>query len=892
MTATTDTRQRDRSGLSWRAHAYVLAVCAAALGAYLVSAPSSAPSRDDWRLAALLGGLAAIVQLFVVVTPRNQSYHLTPGIVLAAAILLPLPLVGLVVVAQHVPEWLKVRYPWFIQSFNIANYALAAAVARDVFSAHERPFGPIGSPQVDFFVAGLAAAVAFVAVQHTLLAVVLKLARGHALEETGLFTFQSLSMDTVLAIVGVVVAALWETNPYLVAFALAPLFLLHRTLALPKLEAEAQQDPKTGLYNARHFSTLLDEAVDRCFRSGGTVSLLVADLDLLREINNRFGHLAGDAVLSAVAGVLQRDSGRNGVAARFGGEEFCVLLPDTSEDDAVVVAERIRRAVASLGIAVGTSSEPISATISIGVSTLPDHAASAEELLHRADACAYRAKAQGRNRVVASSSLTVLDEVEWRPAPAAEMPVSPDVPLVEAPEQPQQRPPAPNHLSLSPRLRAVVASVTVVGVAAGLYASATRYAATDLVGIALLIGLVGVGQALAVESLDHTTISLSAVGSLAGAALFGPSVALPIAVAVCAVEWSAKRTQLHQAAFNIGALTLSGLAGSAAFAALPANRWVLAAGGLVAGAAYYGVNVGLLTTVIAIETEEPWLATLRQRFAWLFVHYLVYGVIGATIALAYDTAGVLALLVFACPLILVRKAQLDYIAHTEAHVKRLAEAAQTIEAQNESLLQANVLLRERATEAMESLAAAVDARDTYTAGHSRRVQQIAAHVGRRLGLDPAELESLSFAALFHDVGKLAVPDSVLLKRSPLGPEEWWVIRRHAAEGERIIGHLGFLTDATPAIRHHHERFDGSGYPDGLAGEAIPIGARVIHVADAFDSMTSDRVYRNALSPAEAVAELRRESGTQFCPRCVAAFEEVLDSGALDLVLEQVPQEAA
>jgi HD-GYP domain-containing protein (c-di-GMP phosphodiesterase class II) len=134
---------------------------------------------------------------------------------------------------------------------------------------------------------------------------------------------------------------------------------------------------------------------------------------------------------------------------------------------------------------------------------------------------------------------------------------------------------------------------------------------------------------------------------------------------------------------------------------------------------------------------------------------------------------------------------------------------------------------------------------------------------------------------------------VLLKPAPLQLDEWWVIKRHAAEGERIIGHLGFLTDATPAIRHHHEHYDGSGYPDGLAGEAIPIGARIIHVADAFDSMSSSRVYRDARPPAEALAELRNKSGSQFCPRCIAAFEQVFASGALDaLFLQQASSEAA
>ncbi len=421
--------------------------------------------------------------------------------------------------------------------------------------------------------------------------------------------------------------------------------------------------------------------------------------------------------------------------------------------------------------------------------------------------------------------------------------------------------------------------MVALGAAVGLFFTATG-GSDDLLALAVLLALVAIGQALAVEMLDEGTISLTAVGSLAGAAMFGPRVALPIALAVCVVEWSARRGKLHTAAFNVGLIVLSSVAGAFVYEALPANKWLFVAGGALAGAAYYAVNIGLLTTVIALETTDRWTQAFRSRFVWLFHHYLVYGVVGAMVALAYDVAGVLALFVFALPLILVRKAQLDYIGHTEENVRRLREAAETIERQNESLLQANVLLRDRATEAMESLAAAVDARDTYTAGHSRRVQEIAVAIGNELDLDGPEVESLSFAALFHDVGKLAVPDSLLLKSGPLDEKEWRIVRRHAEEGERIIGHLGFLSDAAPAIRHHHEHFDGSGYPDGLVGQAIPLGARILHVADAFDSMVTTRVYRSALSVDDALAELRRTSGTQFCPACVAALERVVEDGRL------------
>jgi len=177
---------------------------------------------------------------------------------------------------------------------------------------------------------------------------------------------------------------------------------------------------------------------------------------------------------------------------------------------------------------------------------------------------------------------------------------------------------------------------------------------------------------------------------------------------------------------------------------------------------------------------------------------------------------------------------------------------------------------------MESLSATVDARDAYTAGHSRRVQQLALAIGRELRLSLAELDLLGHAALFHDIGKLAIPDTVLLKPSALSSDEWALMQRHAEEGARIIDRLGFLDDAVPSIRHHHERWDGAGYPDGLAGEEIPLGARIIHVADALDSMLTNRIYRTARPAADAREELRRGAGSQFCPRCIGALERLLD----------------
>jgi diguanylate cyclase (GGDEF)-like protein len=879
------TSARPKAGLPLPAQLYLAVVVGLAVLAYVSAFRGSGPIEPaDWRLAILLAACAAVAQLFVVFTPRNQSFHTSPVFVVAAALLLPAPLLAVVAILQHIPEWLRERYPWYIQTFNIANYGLSALAAHEAYVALSTRSGLVANENLRQFLAGVAAAVIFVLVNHFLLAIVLRLARGHSLQESGLFTLQSLLADLVLALLGVVVADLWLTNPWLVLIAVAPLVLVHRTLALPKLEAEARQDPKTELFNARHFSEVLDEVLERHGQQERPVSLLIADLDLLREINNRFGHLAGDVVLAGVAGIFREHLRGQDVAARFGGEEFALLLPDIAEKDAVAVAERIRSAVSETRFDVETSSEPIPATISIGVASFPAHASSARELIHRADVAAYRAKAQGRNRVVVASEVAMLDELVADSHRAAPRPVRP-LPTGAAPT-PKARtaPPAPNYFMLSARLRLLVAAIGLGGLAAGV-AALLLGGTGDPLGMIALIALVAIGQALAVEVLDSGTVSVTAVGALAGVALFGPRAALPVAIAVCVVDWSARRGKPYKTFFNVGTITLSGIAAASVYLVLPANDWMYVAGGGLAGLVYYAVNAGLMTSAISLETAERWKDAFRARFAWLMPHYVVYGVVGAMVAVAYDVAHVLALLVFAVPLILVRKAQLDYIRHTEENVMRLREATETIERQNRSLMQANALLRDRATEAMESLAAAVDARDTYTAGHSRRVQEIAVAIGRELGLDGPELESLSFAALFHDVGKLAVPDSVLLKSGPLDYDEWWIVRRHAEEGERIIGHLGFLADAAPAIRHHHEHWDGSGYPDGLRGQEIPIGARILHVADAFDSMVTERVYRSAMSLGQALAELRGASGTQFCPSSVRALEALVARGALRHLLD-------
>jgi diguanylate cyclase (GGDEF)-like protein len=174
--------------------------------------------------------------------------------------------------------------------------------------------------------------------------------------------------------------------------------------------------------------------------------------------------------------------------------------------------------------------------------------------------------------------------------------------------------------------------------------------------------------------------------------------------------------------------------------------------------------------------------------------------------------------------------------------------------------------------AAASLAKAVDARDTYTGSHSERVSELAARIAIRLGLDAEQVELTRLAGSLHDLGKLAIPEEILRKPGELTDSERLVLERHPQIGFRMLDSLG-VDPVAKVVLHHHERWDGAGYPDNSCGEAIPLGARIIFVADAYDAMTSDRVYRPKRSHADALAELRRCAGTQFDPSIVATFDQ-------------------
>mgnify|MGYP001813120365 FL=1 len=266
-------------------------------------------------------------------------------------------------------------------------------------------------------------------------------------------------------------------------------------------------------------------------------------------------------------------------------------------------------------------------------------------------------------------------------------------------------------------------------------------------------------------------------------------------------------------------------------------------GGVVAGCVFVGVVMLLSSLAVALREERPYRAVLRSDSRSFGLSLVGLTPIGWLMALAYAPVGPLVALVFALPLYTTRMA-----------------------------LKAVVDIREMFTQTVKALASAIDARDPSTKKHSEHVSDIAVEIGQAMNLGETELEQLEWAGLLHDIGKIGIRDSVLLKPEKLTREERILMNEHPAKGEEILKDVDQLAAERPLIRHHHEWYNGSGYPDRLIGEEIPLLARILHVADAFEAMTASRPYRPIpLTPAEAYEELERYAGIQFDPQVVEAF---------------------
>jgi putative nucleotidyltransferase with HDIG domain len=394
---------------------------------------------------------------------------------------------------------------------------------------------------------------------------------------------------------------------------------------------------------------------------------------------------------------------------------------------------------------------------------------------------------------------------------------------------------------------------------------------------AYLLGLTLVLQLFSIEVYGRGSIGVSAVGLLAAGYLLGPGPAMAIAAVAAACQWIRTRGILHRAIFDAANFALAAAAAAAVYqgiAALADGTLVRFAAATAAGSFYGLVNLGLLCIAMSLAESLPPRIVWRERFHWARFHFLAYGPLALASALAYEKLGLVGLVAFALPPAVLVFSVRQYIERTREAVDEVRQANDELRRTNDELVQMTERVRKVHRDTIAALSRSMEAKDYYTGGHTERVADIAVALARRLGYTGEELEAIEIGALLHDIGKIGIPEHILNKPAPLDPEEWGVMHRHPIISEQILAEVDLHPIVLQIARSSHERIDGGGYPDRLAREAIPVPARITLVADAFDALTSDRPYRRACSVDSALEELRSNAGTQFCPRVLAALEEI------------------
>ncbi|KYO66542.1 HD-GYP domain-containing protein [Thermovenabulum gondwanense] len=264
-------------------------------------------------------------------------------------------------------------------------------------------------------------------------------------------------------------------------------------------------------------------------------------------------------------------------------------------------------------------------------------------------------------------------------------------------------------------------------------------------------------------------------------------------------------------------------------------------------AIYFFINVGLILTVVYLLYSKSMFFNFLNIFIKLIPNYFSLGFLGVLLAIIYVNVGILGVILFLIPLLVARHSFKLYMD-----------------------------MRKTYLDTIKALANALEAKDPYTRGHSERVAKLAVAIAEDLNLSQDLIQNLNYAAILHDIGKIGIPEIILNKPGKLSDEEFAKIKEHPVKGASITNNVDFLSQASLFILHHHERLNGSGYPKGLKGAEIPLGAAIIAVADVYDALTTDRPYRNALSPQEAFKEIEINKGVLFKEEVVDALKRVLE----------------
>ena len=849
-------------------------IVTAAAAAATFARPAAMSSTDALALLVLATCAGAANAFPIRSASDGASYRLTNVFVIAGALLLPTSLLTPLAVLAVSPDlWIRRHRPkgrlligWL---FNASQAALAAHAASLVSSTANQLGGIASGTSRDLvdLVVMICAAVAFTLVQELLVAGIVSLDRGVPFWSASNFTVPALLSNSLIGILGITAAGLWLARPVLLLLFPPILYITHRMTRSAHLAHLAEVDAKTGLHNYRHFEGALEEELAHSLRVRRPLSLLFADLDHFKRVNDRHGHAAGDVVLRETSKVLTSLVRKGDLVARFGGEEFVVLLPGTDGDEAAYLAERVRAAVEAHPYATDAGAE-IRCTISVGIASFPGDGTELAALLEQADVAMYRAK-QTRNAVARAEKRQAL--------PAVELPLrSPATP----PGRAKAARPASGVMQAAKSAGGLVWGLAAIALVVAAWCGFGVYEAAGWVLLLPFLVAAVAGEVLKVQVFEADTrqrlsIALSTtviMASMTAMPRSAPLVGLAAAVMHAMLTRQSDRRKLLA---NIACPTLATAAASAVYAAFVAGLGVSGqtysplhlVASVPAVGTFYAVNDGLISLIVSLHTARPLRGLLRDTL-WYAPIKLFLGLIGAYLGGAHEQIGALASVMFVMPLLIMRFTLSFYASRTQRYIDSLQAAKSEVEG-------ANSEKEEMLRKLIETVALIIDARDNSVSGHSRRVASFAVAIGKELGMQPPELAVMHTAGLFHDLGKVGIPEAILHKPAKLSADEYTVIKEHAALGQRILSEVPQLADIAKMVGEHHERFDGFGYPNGLAAEQISIGGRILVVADALETMLAERPYSKARTLEEAITEVDRCAGTQFDPEIVGALHRAV-----------------
>jgi diguanylate cyclase (GGDEF)-like protein len=377
------------------------------VGAAIVTANmSNLEIENPWMLT-MLCLLASLALILKVEGPTNRSHYTFSFVVYGFTFAtLGTSATMLVILVSHLVEWVWSTPPWHIQLFNAAVYLIAAETAGLIYRWIAQNSLPVSARDI---LAILVSMAAFTALSHLLTWLRFRLGHRGKMTKAEAFDLFPFILDVSLLYFGVSLSIVWKANPLALTLLVIPTYWLYTALKIPALQRKTEIDSKTGLFNHAYFKKQLDAELSRSRRFDRPVSVIIADLDLLRNINNTYGHLAGDAVLIGIAQAMKHSVREYDVVSRFGGEEFAILLPETTLVQAYEKAEFFRKMIEAMEFTIPTSVTPIRATMSFGVAQREKAGQTANEIVHNADLALYNSKLRGRNRTYAHTKNSYLD---------------------------------------------------------------------------------------------------------------------------------------------------------------------------------------------------------------------------------------------------------------------------------------------------------------------------------------------------------------------------------------------------------------------------------------------------------------------------------------------------